>query len=182
VTVQVLPPAWVSRAGVVAQDVTTHGYTYRPLSPMLLGPVMLYDGLWSRTMENAWQFAKFYPPHAGGGYWEWALAGWANPQAVRHPMGTTRPLSTYWAGQHLDYITARRRVYIPLYVQAVRFYQRQLLDTLAGLAHSPSGLVIQDFDAYDHRSLGYSWDDVVSDPDRRMGHGFVLAMMIEGVL
>jgi hypothetical protein len=181
-TVQVLPPAAVTRSGAVAQDVTTHGYYYRPLSPMLLGPVMLYDGLWSRTVENAWQFSKFYPVHAGGGYWEWALAGWANPQAVRYPMGKgTRPLSTLWAGQHLDYITARRRVYIPLYVQAVRFYQRTLLDALAGLAAGPGGLIIQDFDAYDHYALGYTWEDVINDPDRKMGHGFVLAMMIEGV-
>jgi hypothetical protein len=43
-------------------------------------------------------------------------------------------------------------------------------------------IVLQDFDAYDHRALGYSWDDVINDPDRKMGHGFVLAMMIEGVL
>jgi hypothetical protein len=43
-------------------------------------------------------------------------------------------------------------------------------------------LVLVDFDAYDHRALGYSWADVMNDPERKMGHGFVLAMMIEGVL
>jgi hypothetical protein len=41
---------------------------------------------------------------------------------------------------------------------------------------------LQDFGTYDHQALGYSWDDVINDPDRKMGHGFVLAMMIEGVL
>jgi hypothetical protein len=34
----------------------------------------------------------------------------------------------------------------------------------------------------DHRARGYSWEDVINDPDRKMGRGFVLAMMIEGVL
>ena len=43
-------------------------------------------------------------------------------------------------------------------------------------------VVLIDFDAYDHRVLGYSWGDVMNDPDRKMGHGFVLAMMIEGVI
>jgi len=43
-------------------------------------------------------------------------------------------------------------------------------------------IAIRDYDSYDHISLGYSWDDVINDPSRKMGHGFVLAMMIEGVL
>jgi hypothetical protein len=43
-------------------------------------------------------------------------------------------------------------------------------------------IAILDYDAYDHRALGYSWDDVINDPKRKMGHGFVLAMMIEGYL
>jgi hypothetical protein len=42
--------------------------------------------------------------------------------------------------------------------------------------------VLRDFDAYDHRSLGYTWGDVMNDPHRKMGHGFVLAMMIGNVL
>jgi hypothetical protein len=191
-TVEVLPPAYVAKAGLSAHDVTTHGRYFRPLSPMLLGPVMLYDGLWSRTMENAWQYAKLYPGHADNaaadpwptaGYWTWARAGWDSQRAERYPMGRgARPLYSLWAGEHLGYVAARRRIYIPLYAQAVRFYQARLLGTLRQQAATSVGLVIQDFDAYDRRALGYSWDDVINDPDRKMGHGFVLAMMIEGIL
>ena len=158
---------------------TTHGITYRNLSPMLLGPVPLYDGMWSRTMENAWQFSKVYPACV---YWPWARAGWDNPRAVRYPVGRgAKPLYSLWAGEQLGYIAARKRIYIPLYAQAVRFHQLSLLADLRNRA-CQGDIVILDFDAYDHRALGYSWDDVVNDPDRKMGHGFVLAMMIEGVI
>jgi len=57
-TVSVIPPGEAfSGPGDprVFCDVTTHGSAWRPLSPMLLGPVPLYAGMWSRTMENAWQ-------------------------------------------------------------------------------------------------------------------------------
>ena len=182
-TVYVMPPRAITQP---AADVTTHGSTFRPLSPMLLGPVPLYAGMWSRTMENAWQYAKVYPAHTTGlkpGYLEWALAGWDNPRAVRYPMGKgAKPLYSVWAGQFLDYVTARRRIYIPLYAQAVRFHQLDLFTLLRGTGDDSGHLVISDFDAYDHRALGYSWDDVINDPERKMGHGFVLAMMLEGVL
>ena len=182
-TILVLPPAAHLTYGIPVYDVTTHGSQFRPLSPMLLGPVMLYDGIWSRTMENAWQYAKVYPQYRYDGYWPWARAGWDNPRAVRYPMGKgARPLFSVWAGDKLGYIEARRRIYIPLYAQAVRFYQLNLLMMLRGAAANGRDIVITDFDAYDHRALGYTWDDVIADEKRKMGHGFVLAMMIEGVI
>jgi len=164
-------------------DVTTHGHEWRALSPMLLGPVPLYAGMWSRTMENAWQFAKFYQLHRETvNYWSWARAGWDNPRAIRYPMGKgSVPLYSLWAGDELGYIEARRRIYAPVYAQAVRFGPLNLFLRLRQLARQ-ADVVLIDFDAYDHRALGYSWDDVMNDPDRKMGHGFVLAMMIEGVL
>ena len=184
-SIRVIPPGEAfSRPGDprVFCDVTTHGGTYRPLSPMLLGPVPLYGGLWSATMENAWQYAKVYPPYAHDGYWPWALAGWNNPRGVRYPMGKgAQPLYSQWAGEQLDYITARRRIYAPLYAQAVRFHKLDLFLNLCEQACSGDAMLI-DFDAYDHRALGYPWDDVMNDPDRKMGHGFVLAMMIEGAI
>jgi hypothetical protein len=190
-TVQVLPPAWAQRAqsaGIPVADVTSRGTGFRPLSPMLLGPVMLYAGQWSRTVENAWQYSKVYPQHvqagglAGSQWWDWARAGWDNPRAVRYPMGRgAKPLYSLWNGEQLDYVTARRRIYIPLYVQAVRFYQWVEIRILRNAA-AKGDIAILDFDAYDHRALGYSWDDVINDEKRKMGHGFVLAMMIEGVL
>jgi hypothetical protein len=180
-TVYVLPPGVPSP--LPSFDVTTHGREFRALSPMLLGPAPLYSGMWSRTVENAWQFAKRYPGYEDPAvYWPWARAGWDNPRAVRYPLGKgARPLHTLWAGDEFGYIEARRRVYIPLYAQAVRFGPLNLFLHLRRYARQ-GDIVITDFDAYDHRALGYSWDDVIADPGRKMGHGFVLAMMIEGVL
>jgi hypothetical protein len=181
-SVYVMPPGQAADHMQVL-DVTTHGNQYRPLSPMLLGPVPLYGGYWSRTMENAWQYAKMYPGYEDPGvYWPWALAGWDNPRGIRYPMRKgARPLYSLWAGDQLDYVSARKRIYAPLYAQAVRFCQLNLFLALRSLARQ-ADIGIRDFDAYDHRALGYSWDDVINDPDRKMGHGFVLAMMIEGVL
>ena len=181
-TVYVVPRHTITQPAPGTADVTTHGSTHRPLSPMLLGPVPLYGGEWSRTMENAWQYSKVYPQHRYDGYWPWARAGWDSMRAERYPMGKgARPLHALWAGEELDYIAARRRIYIPLYAQAVRFHQLGLFLTLRERART-GDLVILDFDAYNHRALGYTWDDVINDPHRKMGHGFVLAMMIEGFL
>jgi hypothetical protein len=186
-TVTVIPPgqAFFAHDDLRAvHDVTSHGGQFRPLSPFLLGPVPLYGGMWSRTMENAWQYAKVYDGYGAldQRYWDWARAGWDNPRGVRYPMGRgARARFSLWAGEHLDYVSARRRVYAPLYAQAVRFHQLSLLAELRRLAWHGE-LVLIDFDAYDHRALGYSWEDVMSDPGRKMGHGFVLAMMIEGYL
>jgi len=180
-TVYVLPP-WVP-SDLPSFDVTTHdGNGWRGFSPMLLGPVMLYHGLWSRTVENGWQYAKVYPGYDNESYWPWAQAGWDNPRGVRYPMGKGAvPLHSAWAAERLGYIAARWQDYIPLYVQAVRFYQLNLLIALKQHA-SQGDIVIRDFDAYDHRALGYTWEDVIADPDRKMGHGFVLAMMLDGAL
>ena len=185
-TVQVIPPGQAF-SGPGDQrtwcDVTTHGSQFRHLSPMLLGPVPLYAGMYSQNMENAWQYAKVYQGYEyAERYFPWAQAGWLARRAERYPMGKGAiPLHSLWAGDELGYIEARRRIYIPLYAQAVRFHALALFLTLRQIAEH-GDLVIVDFDAYDHRALGYSWDDVVNDSKRKMGHGFVLAMMIEGVL
>ena len=39
-------------------------------------------------------------------------------------------------------------------------------------------LVLRDFDAYDHHALVMTYADVVHCTSRKMGHAFVLAMML----
>lgn len=160
------------------------GTKSRKFSPMLLGPVDLYYGLTAQNVENGWQFSKVYAQHLDGDelkveYWEWAKKGWADTWAHRYPMGKgVKPEFSLWCGEQLDYIDARKEIYVPLYYQAVNKYLSEELDELAEIARSED-ITIRDFDAYDHQALGYTLDDVVNDPRRRMGHGFVLAMMIE---
>ena len=155
----------------------------RSLSPFFLGPCRLYDDHESRVLENAWQYSKLYAVHADAegepteAYWAWAEAGWASPKAVRYPMGKEgRPLCSLWDGHGLGYVEARKRIYGPLYVEAVR--KTEGWKKLEALRSEGRPIVLRDFDGYDHVALGMSLTDVLNDPGRKMGHAFVLAMML----
>ncbi len=158
----------------------------RGLSPFFLGPVPTCAGLFSKNMENAWQYAKVYDNHVGEDgnptreYFAWARAGWNNPRAVRYPMGRGAvPSYSYWNGSKLSYIEARKEIYIPLYSQSV-----SKTEAYAQLQkeHEKGDIWLWDFDGYDYHSLGMSLEEVLECSDRKMGHAFVLAMMLEGML
>lgn len=74
---------------------------------------------------------------------------------------------------------ARGKLDVSSYENAVRQREPVLLNNLVTRARQCDELIIQDFDAYDHHGEGMTLDDVLNNPDRKMGHGFVLAMMIE---
>jgi hypothetical protein len=131
-------------------------------------------------MENAWQYCKVYPQFADENgdptqkYFEWAQKGWSNPRAVRYTMGKgVKPLYSYWDGEKLGYITARRRIYIPLYVKAAK--ETEAFKQLQKLVQEQD-VCLFDFDGYDIGDL--SFEEVVEDSSRIMGHSVVLAMMI----
>lgn len=168
------------------------------LSPFKLGPVALYERkpyftstsygpMVSLNVENAWQYSKVYPEHCEhkngivtklkDKWWSWAMTGWGTIQAHRYPMGKgKKPLFSYWDGEFLDYVSARKTIYAPLYAEAVR--KTMAWKELKKLYESKKELVLLDYDAYDHRALKYSLTDVLNDPKRKMGHAFVLAMML----
>ena len=159
----------------------------RGLSPFLVGPVPLYPGAgppFSQTMEGAWQFSKVYPEHVGSNgepteqYWKWARAGWHDSRAHRYPMGKGRvPKFSWWDGQPLGYIEARKAIYVPLYARAVA--ETQAFGMLLALYREEGEATLWDFDGYDHHALGMSYKDVVNDPKRKMGHAFVLGYLLE---
>ena len=178
-------------------DVTTRSNTkFRALSPMLLGPVFLHGhGEHAQNVENGWQYSKVYSrhvckfhckyveseehPHPDDSYFEWRDSGFKKQWADRYPMGKgAAPEFSWWYDTQLDYIEARKQIYIPVYRDAVLQYQRDLLDELIDLAHQDD-LTIVDFDAYNHHLRGMTLEDVLNNPKDKMGHGFVLAMMIE---
>lgn len=158
------------------------------LSPFHLGPVHLYGGLVSLNMENAWQYAKLYPEHADkngnptDAYWEWAKNGWGMKKAVRYPMGKGRsPICSLWDTQKLTYVEARKKIYIPLYVKSVVFTEAYVTLCTEALLKFSNGedVVLWDFDGYNHIEEGMTFDEVANCPNRKMGHAFVLAMMLE---
>lgn len=157
------------------------------LSPFLMGPVNLYDSFKSKTMENAWQYSKVYRCHADENknptpsYYKWALEGWMNEHAVRYPMGKGAiPLYSLWNGEKLDYISARKKIYIPLYSKLARAtigYKK-----LEMMCENNEEIVLFDFDGYDNERFNMSMEEVINNPNKKMGHAFVLKMMLEGMI
>ena len=156
----------------------------RELSPFHLGPVPIYGGRTSLCMENAWQFAKVYAQHADAqglplpSYWAWAQNGWRQP-AIRYPIAKgAKPLYCLWDGNQLGYIEARKSVYWELYRNAVR--ETEGFRRLQEMA-SRHSISLFDFDGYDHDARGMTLADVIENPNRPMGHAFVLkAMLLHG--
>ena len=162
----------------------------RGFSPFFLGPIPLYNGHKAKNLENAWQYCKVYAQHvdAAGNpnqaYFDWAQQGWSQQRAVRFPAGkdpqTGRgraPLYALWDGDKLGYIESRQQIYLPLYRDAVR--QTSAWKQLWALKQQGRDIVLLDFDGYDHHERGMSYWEVLQNPDKNMGHGFVLAMMLE---
>jgi hypothetical protein len=169
-------------------DTTSRSQNWsRGLSPFLIGPCDLYPGAacaQSKNMENAWQFAKVYPQfldkdgNPGADYPSWARRGWLTERGIRYPMGKgAAPAYSFWDGKKLGYIEARKQIYIPLYSAAVQ--KTAAFEKLAGLYREHGKLVLRDFDGYDHRAFGFSLDAVINNPEKTMGHAFVLAMLLE---
>jgi hypothetical protein len=153
------------------------------LSPFKLGPLFLYDNHTAQIFENAWQFAKLYPEHADSNgqptpaYWSWATRGWNSQRAYRYPLGKgRRPLCSVWNGRQLDYIAARKQIYLPLYQTAVA--QTSAYQRLETTYRRNGSITLFDFDGYDHASLRMTLADVLNCPTRVCGHAFILAMML----
>lgn len=154
------------------------------LSPFRLGPCQLYGQKTARIFENAWQFSKLYPEHADQtgepttAYWNWAQDGWHSTRAHRYPLGKGRkPLCSLWDGQRLDYITARKQIYLPLYQRAVG--NTRAYEILERTYRQQGSITLFDFDGYDHTRLNMNLRNVLECPDRICGHAFILSMMVK---
>jgi hypothetical protein len=167
----------------VPVDTTSRSGVWSQLSPFKLGPCQLYGDYVSLTHENAWQYAKVYNLHVDPNgdpidlYWEWARAGWNNPRAVRYPMGKGAiPLYSFWEGRKLSYIEARKAIYAPLYIRAVR--ETAAFERLTELFKAGELIVLRDYDGYDYSALGLTLSEVLNNSKKKMGHAFVLAMLL----
>ena len=170
------------------------------LSPFYLGPVACYDGLMSQTFEYAWQCAKVYPwmmtpdGNPSEKYFAWRDAMWGEKDVaskidIRFPAGKGNVRKCRYAWwkvngefQKLNYISARKHIYIPLYAKTV--VRTEAYSRLVALRDSGKNLMLIDFDGYNlhHPHYGLTYNDVVHCPLLKMGHGFVLAMLLEGLI
>ncbi len=170
------------------------------LSPFFIGPVECYDGLKSETFERAWQCAKVYPwmvdsdgnPNDRYFAWRdamWAERGFGNKIDIRFPAGkgnARKCLYAWWkiGGEFrkLGYVAARKAIYMPLYAKAV--VKSEAFRRLKEMLDSGKNLMLLDFDGYNihHPKYNFTYNDAIHCPILKMGHGFVLAMMLEGLI
>ncbi len=153
------------------------------LSPFHLGPCDLYGKYISKNMENGWQFSKVYDCHIDedgdptDDYFKWAEKGWNDTFAHRYPMNKGAiPQYSYWNGNKYGYIDARKNIYAPLYAKAV--VKTKAYSKLKELVDSGKPVYLLDYDAYKHRELNMSLTDVLNYPKKKMGHAFVLMILL----
>jgi hypothetical protein len=192
-TIVIIGPRYrVGQPGVRTINTTSHniGDWQSDLSPFKLGPNILWDGRTSQKMENSWQFSKVYKAHLGpdgkpnATWWEWSSAGFANPKAVRYPMGRgAKPEGSWWKNQMLGYIDARKQIYFPLYRDSVKTTEgwkrlQAIYRKLVSAQRNNARINLWDFDAYNHHGNGLSLKQVLNNPHAIMGHAFVVAAML----
>ena len=168
--------------GAIVIDTTSNSGKWAGLSPFI---VPAYP---AKNLENLWQYSKVYSCHVlpDGNinfpvWFLWRDKGWNNPRAIRYPMGKgTIPICSYWNGELLTYIEARKRIYIPEYSRnVVKTDSFHLLRSLyEGLYEGGGDLILLDYDAYDHKALGMTLKDVVNNPNKKCGHAFVLLSIL----
>lgn len=178
--------------GRIICNVTSSSETWmRNFSPFFLGPVKLYGPYGAFNVENAWQYTKVYECHADKEknptekYWDWAREGWAKERAVRYPMYKgARPLYSWWGGKKLGYIDARKQIYVPLYETAVynSGYFESLVEYVRDALNDGMEVCFWDYDGFDHIKYNLTLEQVVDYPNRKMGHAFVLANMVQKAL
>jgi hypothetical protein len=163
----------------------------KELSPFYLKGGLSYDGTTAYNVENLYQYCKVYPQYTDLNgepsdlYFQWAKNGWQSKKAERYPVGKGQiPLYFYWKGKKYNYLEAKEKIYIKLYSRAViktTAFER-LKDIYKNCQSYGLDLVLLDFDAYDHISIGHTYQDVVKDSKRKYGHAFVLAFLLDNVL
>ena len=183
---KLLPEYRKEKGTVVVSTVSKSTGWEKGLSPFILGPCNLYKHkgkmLVSQNMENAWQYSKCYKPHANDDldnvdktWWIWAKAGWQRTAAIRYPMGKgASPLFSYWDKRILSYVEARKVIYGPLYSHAV--LTTTAWAKLKELYKTSRKIVLLDFDA---RDTDETLSDVLNNPNKKMGHAFVLSMLLQ---
>jgi hypothetical protein len=134
-------------------------------------------------------------------YWNWRSKGYNNPHAVRYPVGfhhRTKCLYSYYNGKNLNYIEARKEIYMPIYIDLVK--EQAQFKELKELLRKGVNLLILEVDGPHQESLQYykdkySVDDnfitnntiianeknldiMLNDAKHNFGHGYCLAMAL----
>lgn len=165
-------------------DVTSNSGMYQELSPFVL------EAPPAKRFENLWQFSKVYEGFWDGtkptqSWYAWRDKGWCDTQAHRYPMGKGAiPLCSWWDWKRLSYIQARKQIYAPEYAKNVVLTEsyRRLTQAYLDCLENNQELILLDYDAPRNFTEGLTVSKAINDPVHKMGHAFVLIMMLTGLL
>ena len=102
--------------------------------------------------------------------------GWKAKAGIRYPMGKGAiPLYSLWDNEKLDYIQARRKIYYKVYSEGV--VRTDAYNRLYDYYINNTDIHLWDFDGYNYTHTDLK--GVFNDPKRKMGHAFVLAIMLK---
>lgn len=162
-------------------------------SPFLIGPVKAEDGLEFQTVENLWQYSKVYladvltgvndQRHQFAGpneaWFNWREEGAAQTRSKKvRPYGKdVAPLYHFYDGLRLSKVAARKLIYCPAYVDAI--FSTPQFAALRRAYKADKRIVLRCWDGYSIWGKYTTLFDVINDPDKKFGHAFVLAMMLE---
>ncbi len=85
-----------------------------------------------------------------------------------------KPEFAIFDGEKLGYIQARKKIYAPLYAEAVQ--KTESFRLLQEMYEAGETLWIRDWDGRDTK--GESLTDTLNNPKKIFGHGFVLAILL----
>jgi hypothetical protein len=176
-------------SNAIVIDTTSRSTNWtKGLSPFILKGGHLYKEYYSKNVENAWQASKVYSEfldkngNPSEEYFKWALNIWNSDYAYRYPMGKGRiPEYSYWDGEKLSYVEARKKIYIPIYSRAVK--ESDAFKKLIYLyKNEEKDIYLIDFDGYNHVKINKTLDEVINDPNKKMGHAFVIYAILTEII
>lgn len=145
-------------------------------------------------------------------YFHWREKGLTNPRAVRWPQwhidreykcysSQTAPLYSFYNGEKLGYIEARKKIYFDQYSKLVK--NHPLFQELLELFKSGQNILLIEWDGPQQRSLPYyqskyqvekdfiinstidatkrNLEIMMNDPKHPFGHGYCLAAILQGI-
>lgn len=155
--------------------------------------------IWDHPAETHYRNGQILPA-----YWTWREKGMNNPYYVRYPVGFSNMSSCLFAlaegsEERLDYISARKKIYIPIYCDLVK-QQDKFLELKRRFKNGENLLIIE-VDGPHEESLNYYMEEygvkddfiesgtmkateenlmiMMEDDKHPFGHGYCLAMAIQ---
>ena len=182
----------------------------KDLSPLYIGPVVSSDGIVALTFENLWQYGKVYPliydenkkivsgvdefgnPSEEFYKWRKRFYELKKEKGTRHPSFPSKirhrdclymvHFDKEGNLEKLDYVTSRKKIYIPEYAKLI--VNTDSFKYLKQLYENGSKIALCDFDAWNYYGPNLDQDttiiDVVNDPTFKVGHGYVIKMLLQG--